>query len=161
MGGVAQSDSTVDGIMLFPDLIIAFKPRHGAKGALCSTTPRPSQLQPPGGGLCALEALLGSRLVAKFGQIPFRVAVGTLIQIQEDCGCDLQVLRLCHFERFWHSADPARRQRAGIRSPGEGEKAWILLLHVASWCLAILSLKRIAGDASGLHTERVGRRVPE
>ncbi|CAE7035368.1 unnamed protein product, partial [Symbiodinium natans] len=35
------------------------------------------------------------------------------------------VLRLCHFERFWHSADPARRQRAGIRSPGEGEKACI------------------------------------
>ncbi|CAE6933103.1 unnamed protein product [Symbiodinium sp. CCMP2592] len=33
------------------------------------------------------------------------------------------VLRLCHFERFWHTADPARRQRAGIRSPGEGEKA--------------------------------------
>lgn len=35
------------------------------------------------------------------------------------------VLRLCHFERFWHSADPARRQRAGIRSPGEGEKACV------------------------------------
>ncbi|CAE7241845.1 unnamed protein product [Symbiodinium microadriaticum] len=36
-----------------------------------------------------------------------------------------RVLRLCHFERFWHSADPARRQRAGIRSPGEGEKACV------------------------------------
>ena len=62
-----------------------------------------------------------------------------------------EVLRLCHFERFWHSADPARRQRAGIRSPSEGEKAPVRLLSFTVGRLGELEIpSRVLRSTAGL-----------